>query len=386
MQRAWLERPAAKQQERDVMSERPLSAIVLAAGQGTRMRSSRPKPLHMLCGRPLVRYVLDAVAGCGTARSVVVVGFGADLVIKTLQNDPGTTPLEFVEQRVQRGTGDAVAVGLTGLPDDDLDALDADDGDVLVVPGDTPLIRPETLAALVREHRLSGAACTVLTARVDDPTGYGRVVRDRDGRVERIVEQRDASDDELAIDEINTSIYVFRRSLLAPAIRRITPDNAQGELYLTDVVEVLAEAGHPVVSLVATDTGETHGVNDRAQLARAEAVLRRRTNERWMREGVGMVDPSATFIDAAVVLAPDVVLFPGTVLQGATVVGAGTEIGPATRLSDTRVGERCKVNETVATRAEIGDDAVVGPFAVLEPGARIASGTRTGPFYTGSGG
>lgn len=365
------------------MSERPLSAIVLAAGQGTRMRSTRPKPLHMLCGRPLVRYVLDAVAGTGAERAVVVVGFGGDLVVKTLQEDPGPVPLAFVEQRVQRGTGDAVAVGLTGLPDDDLDALAADDGDVLVLPGDTPLVRPETLSSLVVEHRLSGAACTVLTARVADPTGYGRVVRDKDGRVRRIVEQRDADETELAVDEINTSVYVFRRSLLAPALRRITPDNAQGELYVTDVVGVLAEAGHPVVSLVAGDADEIQGVNDRAQLAAAEAELRRRTNERWMRAGVGMVDPGATYIDTTVTLAPDVVLFPGTVLQGSTVVGAGTEIGPAARLVDTRVGERAKVHETVATLAEIGDDAVVGPFAVLEPGARVGAGERTGPFYTG---
>ena len=366
------------------MSERPLSAIVLAAGQGTRMRSARPKPLHMLCGRPLVRYVIDAVAGGDATRAVVVVGFGADLVVKTLQEDPGPVPLEFVEQRVQNGTGEAVAVGLTGLPDDDVDDPDADDGDVLVLPGDTPLIRPETLAALVVEHRLSGAACTLLTARMADPTGYGRVVRDKDGRVRRIVEQRDAVDAELDIDEINTSIYVFRRGLLAPALRRLTPDNAQGELYVTDVVGVLAEAGHLVVSLVAEDPDETQGVNDRAQLAVAEAELRRRTNERWMREGVGMVDPAATYIDTTVTLAPDVVLFPGTVLQGATVVGAGTEIGPATRLADTRVGERAKVNETVATRAEIGDGAVVGPFAVLEPGSQVGAGVRTGPFYTGA--
>jgi bifunctional UDP-N-acetylglucosamine pyrophosphorylase/glucosamine-1-phosphate N-acetyltransferase len=365
------------------MSERSLSAIVLAAGQGTRMRSARPKPLHMLCGRPLVRYVLDAVAGCEADRAVVVVGFGADVVIKTLQEDPGPVPLEFVEQRVQNGTGDAVAVGLTGLPDDDLDMLDADDGDVIVLPGDTPLIRPVTLAGLVLEHRLSGAACTLLTARMDDPTGYGRVVRDKDGRVRRIVEHRDADDAELAIDEINTGVYLFRRGLLAPALRRLTPHNAQAELYVTDVVAVLAEAGHPVVSLVATDAEETQGVNDRAQLAVAEAELRHRTNERWMREGVGIVDPAATYVDTTVVLAPDVVLFPGTVLQGATVVGAGTEIGPATRLSDTRVGERAKVNESVASLAEIGDDAVVGPFAVLEPGARVGAGVRTGPFYTG---
>jgi bifunctional UDP-N-acetylglucosamine pyrophosphorylase/glucosamine-1-phosphate N-acetyltransferase len=186
------------------------------------------------------------------------------------------------------------------------------------------------------------------------------------------------------IDEINTSIYVFRRSLLAPALRRLTPDNVQGELYVTDVVQVLAEAGHPVVSLEADDPDETHGVNDRAQLAAAEAELRRRTNARWMREGVGIVDPGATYIDITVRLAPDVVLFPGTVLQGATVVGAGTEVGPATRLSDTVVGEGSKVNETVATRAEIGDEAVVGPFAVLEPGSRVGDGVRTGPFYTGT--
>jgi bifunctional UDP-N-acetylglucosamine pyrophosphorylase/glucosamine-1-phosphate N-acetyltransferase len=362
------------------MSERPLSAIVLAAGQGTRMRSSRPKPLQMLCGRPLVRYVLDAVAESGAARAVAVVGFGADLVVKTLQEDGGPIPLDFVEQRVQRGTGDAVAVGLTALPEDD---LDAEDGDVVVLPGDTPLLRPGTLAALVAEHRLSGAACTLLTARMPDPTGYGRVVRDKEGRVRRVVEQGDADASELAIDEVSTSVFVFRRGLLAPALRRLAPDNAQAELYLTDVVAVLAEAGHPVVSLVADDADETQGVNDRAQLAVAEGELRRRTNERWMREGVGMVDPGAIYVDSTVVLAHDVVLFPGTVLQGATVVGAGTEIGPHTRLSDTRVGERSKVNETVATLAEIGDDAVVGPFAVLEPGARVASGVRTGPFYTG---
>jgi bifunctional UDP-N-acetylglucosamine pyrophosphorylase / glucosamine-1-phosphate N-acetyltransferase len=363
------------------MSERPLSAIVLAAGQGTRMRSARPKPLHMLCGRPLVRYVLDALVDCDAQRAVVVVGYAADLVIKKLQEDPGPVPLEFVEQRVQSGTGDAVAVGLTGIPDD-LDDLDVDDGDVLVLPGDTPLIQPDTLAALVLEHRLSGAACTLLTARMDDPSGYGRVVRDKDGRVRRIVEHRDASDAERAIDEINTGIYVFRRGLLAPALRRLTPDNAQSELYVTDVIEVLADAGHQVVSLVADDAENTQGVNDRAQLAVAEAELRRRTNVRWMQAGVSIVDPAATYIDAGVTVAPDVTLFPGTVLQGATSVGTGSEIGPHTRLVDTRVGERAEVTESVARHALIGDDAVVGPYAVLDAGAQVVSGGRTGPFYT----
>jgi len=360
------------------MSARPLSAVVLAAGHGTRMRSARPKPLHLLVGRPLVRLVLDALADCDVSRVVVVVGHGAEAVTKKLLEAPVPWPVEFVEQRVQRGTGDAVSVGMTGLPDDD---LEAEDGDVLVLPGDTPLLRPETLASLVADHRLSGAACTVLTAHLPDPTGYGRIIRDRDGRVSRIVEHRDATDEQRLITEINTAIYLFRRSLLAPALRRLTPDNSQGELYVTDVIEVLADAGHQVLSAQAEDFDETHGVNDRAQLAAAEAELRRRINERWMQNGVTIVDPAATYIDADVDLGTDVTLWPGTVLRGATVVGSGCEIGPDTTLVDTRVGQGAQVTRSVSQRAEIGDEAVVGPFAALEPGASIAPGARTGPFY-----
>lgn len=366
------------------MVQRRLSAVVLAAGQGTRMRSQRPKPLHMLCGRPLVRYVLDALVDVEAERAVVVVGHGADVVVKKLQEagpPPGAAPLrlDFVEQRVQRGTGDAVAVGLTGLPDD----MDDDEYDVMVLPGDTPLLRPETLASLVLEHRLSGAACTVLTAEMDDPTGYGRVVRDKEGRVRRIVEHRDANDVERAIDEVNTGIYVFRRSLLPAALRRLRPDNTQAELYVTDVVEVLAGAGHLVVSMLAGDPDETQGVNDRAQLAAVEAELRRRTNLRWMHEGVTIVDPAVTYLDAEVVLATDVTLFPGTVLQGSTVIGAGSQIGPHTRLVDCRVGEGAVVTESVGEHAEVGDGAVVGPYAALGAGTRVDSGVTTGPFYTG---
>lgn len=363
------------------MSARPLSAVVLAAGHGTRMRSTRPKPLHLLVGRPLVRLVLDALTDCDVSRVVVVVGHGAEVVTKKLLEAPGPWALEFVEQRAQRGTGDAVAVGLTGLPDDDLD----DDGDVLILLGDTPLLRPETIASLVTDHRLSGAACTVLTAHLPDPTGYGRIMRDREGRVRRIVEHRDATDEERLIDEINTGIFVFRRSLLAPALRRLTPDNSQGELYLTDVIEVLADAGHQVLSAHVEDFDETHGVNDRAQLAAAEAELRRRINERWMQAGVTIVDPAATYIDADVDLGTDVTLWPGTVLRGHTIVGSGCEIGPDSTLIDTRVGQGAQVSRTVCDRAEIGDEAVVGPFAALDPGATIAPGVRTGPFYAATG-
>jgi bifunctional UDP-N-acetylglucosamine pyrophosphorylase/glucosamine-1-phosphate N-acetyltransferase len=360
----------------------PLSAIILAAGEGKRMRSQRPKPLHVLCGRPMLLYVLDALSDCPVERAVVVVGHGAERVTKMLQEDGPDLVIDHVEQRVQAGTGDAVSVGLTGL-DDEVDG-DLDGGDVLVLPGDTPLLRPSTIAALVDEHRESGAAATLLSARVDDPSGYGRVVRGRDGGVHQIVEDVDADDDQRAIDEINTSIYCFRRSVLAPALRRLSPeDNAQGEYYLTDVIKVLHDAGYPVASVVADDPGEIAGVNDRAQLAAAEGGLRRRTAASWLARGVTMVDPDRTYIDATVELAPDVTLFPGTLLQGRTVVGRGTELGPDTRLVDCVVGADCVVEQTVGRDAEVGDGAVVGPFAVLEAGAQVPAGARTGAFYTG---
>jgi len=344
------------------------------------MRSTRPKPLHLLCGRAMVLYVLDALPKPEIDRAVIVVGHGAEQVTKKLMDDGAGLRLEFVEQHQQRGTGDAVAVGLSGLGEDDLD----DDDDVLVMPGDTPLLRAETIAALVAEHRLSGAACTILTSKMDDPTGYGRIVRvGKDERVARIVEETDATPDEREIDEINTGIFCFRRSLLSPALRRIHPDNAQGELYLTDVVEVLAEAGHKVISVVAPDGAETKGINDRTQLASAESDLRARTNRAWQALGVTMVDPSSTYLDAAVTLSPDVTLFPGTILQGRTTIGAGVEIGPGCRLVDCTVGEHSTLEHTIARRSEIGSDCHVGPYAVLEPGTQLRAGTRTGPFYTG---
>ncbi len=341
------------------------------------MRSERPKPLHLLCGRPMVRYVLDALADCSVDRVVVVVGHGAERVTKKLQSQDSDYLLDFVEQHSQLGTGDAVSVGLTAFPDVD----GADDGDVLVFPGDTPLLRPATISHLVEQHRISGAACTVLTARLSDPSGYGRVVRGRDDRVARIVEHRDATPAQREIDEINTSIYCFRRSVLAPALRRLQPVNDQGEYYLTDVVEVLHDAGYGVAAVVAEDEEETHGVNDRAQLAAAEAELRRRTNHHWLRRGVTMVDPGRTYVDTTVDLATDVTLFPGTILQGHTVIGQGAEVGPDTRLVDCMVGARSIVEATTARDAEIGADAHVGPYAHLAPGTSVPDSTTTGPFH-----
>ena len=349
------------------------SAVVLAAGEGTRMKSSVPKVLHPLCGRPMLLHVIGALEQLDVDRIVVVVGHGAERVIKTLHG--GTDiPLEFVEQRVQRGTGDAVSVGLTVFDDSD------GEDDIIVVPGDTPLLRAETVAALARRHDEEGAAATVLTARLPDPTGYGRIVRNKDGRVESIVDHWDATPEERAIDEVNTSIYCFRRGLLAPALRRLSPENTQGEYYLTDAIAVLRQAGHKVIAMTAPEAAEAMGVNDRLQLAEAEAALRERINRRWMYEGVTMADPSRTYVDAGVVLGPEVQLLPGVVLEGRTSVGAGATIGPDTRLVDTVVGAGATVTYTVAREAEIGDGVTVGPFTHLRPGTRLAQGAKAGSF------
>jgi bifunctional UDP-N-acetylglucosamine pyrophosphorylase/glucosamine-1-phosphate N-acetyltransferase len=357
------------------MHERRLSAVVLAAGEGTRMRSERPKPLHLLCGRPMILHVLDAMAEIDVTRVVVVVGHRADWVTKTLiQHAPASMHIAFVEQETQSGTGDALAVGLTGLPDDD-----DEEEDVVVLPGDTPLLRPQTLAALVRFHRLVDAGATLLTAEVEDPRGYGRVVHGKDDTVCRVVEEVDASDEERAICEVNTSIYCFRRTILAPALRRLMPANAQGEYYLTDSVSVLSNAGYRVQSLVLPDPMEAAGVNDRAQLAVAEAELRDRINERWMRRGVTMWDPERTYVDSGVTLSADVSLLPGVILRGRCEVGEGSEIGPNCVLTDTRVGRHAVVAESACDRAIVGDDARIGPFCVLQPGAEVGAGVMVPP-------
>lgn len=358
------------------MAYRPLSAVVLAAGEGTRMRSKVPKVLHPLCGRPMLLHVLDTLVALPLDRIVVVVGHQAETVTKTLHDQLVTDiPIEFVEQRVQRGTGDATSVALTAFSE----TVDGDD-DVIVCSADIPLLRPETLAALATEHRLADSAATLLTAVLDDPTGYGRIVRDARGNVERIVEQTDANDDELAITEVNPSIYCFRRAFLAPSLRRVSPENSQGEYYLTDVVEVLRGAGHAVLAMAAADPTETLGVNDRAQLADAEAILRERINVGWMRAGVSMTDPRRTYIDANVDLAPDVELLPGTILEGRTTIGSGSVIGPDTRLVDTLVGENAVITSSVAREAEVGDGAHVGPYAHLRPGTRLGKASKVGNF------
>jgi bifunctional UDP-N-acetylglucosamine pyrophosphorylase/glucosamine-1-phosphate N-acetyltransferase len=357
----------------------PVSAIVLAAGEGSRMRSSRPKPLHLICGRPMVMHVIHALEHLDVERTIVVIGHEAERVAKKVQEQaPGWANVTFVEQTVQLGTGHAVQVGLSAFHNDDLD----DTSTIVVLPGDTPLLRAETVDELVATHEAAGSAATVLTTELDDPTGYGRIIRGRDQRVVAIVEERDATTEQRAIREVNTGIFAFRSDLIGPALRRLSPDNAQAEHYLTDVIEVLANMGH-LIGAVSGPADETSGVNDRWQLALAERELRARTNRTWLLNGVTMLDPRQTFIDVTVEIGRDVTLYPGTILQGRTVVGDRSEIGPDSRLIDCVVGEGAVIENSVGRDAEIGASAHVGPFAYLPPGTAVAESEATGAFYTG---
>jgi bifunctional UDP-N-acetylglucosamine pyrophosphorylase / glucosamine-1-phosphate N-acetyltransferase len=359
------------------MSNRSMSGLVVATSSGVPMRSARPKPIHLLCGRAMASYVLDALAGVGVRQGVVVTGVEGGRIAKRLLEDPPEFPVRFVEQKIDRGTGDAVLLGLSGFDDFD------DDEDLLVVPADLPLLRPATIEALLAVHHAGGAACTVLTVEAGDTADYDRIVRDRHGRVSAVVSERElpAGDSEPKLREAATGVYCIRRGLLAPAIRRTTAENPAGEFRLSDVVEVLAASGHACDSALVTERHDLTLVGNRLQLAEAEAELRRRTNRHWLSLGVTMVDPDRTYIDATVRLGTDVTIFPGTMLQGRTTIGDGCELGPDVRLDRCQVGRNTRIEKATATLATIGSECVIGPFAVLQPGSEIAAGTVTGPFY-----
>ena len=352
-----------------------LDAVVLAAGAGTRMQSRRPKPLHSLCGRPMILYVIDALIAAGVRRIAVVVGPGGPQVAKTVREAGPDVGLVFAEQRSPRGTADAALVGLEALEEAAL--VDPDATDVIVVPGDAPLIEASLVAELVDQHRASGAAATVATHR---GSGGPTVEPASEGRARRIVQP---GGEPVADDALHSAgFYCFRMDLLGPAARRVGPASDDGELRLADAIEVLTDTGHPVATTTPFDADSVRSVHDRTQLAAVEQELRRRINARWLRDGVTMVDPDRTYVDSTVILGNDVVLFPGTMLRGQTVVGSGCVIGPESHLVDCAVGLGARVERTTGRDAEIGRDAVVGPFAVLEPGAQVPASTVTGPFYT----
>jgi bifunctional UDP-N-acetylglucosamine pyrophosphorylase/glucosamine-1-phosphate N-acetyltransferase len=346
------------------------AVVVLAAGEGKRMRSARSKLLHEVAGHSLLSYAVTAATTLQPQHVVVVVGHLREQVEAHLAEiAPHVTT---VVQEEQRGTGHAVQVALAALPELE--------GDVVVTYGDVPLLDGDTLAGLLADHRAQGAAVTVLTAQVGDPTGYGRVVRDRSGHVESVVEHRDADDDQRTISEINSGIYVFEATTLRQGLAELRPDNAQGELYLTDVLASARRAGGLVSAHLTEDAWLTEGVNDRVQLSRINAELNRRILDRWMRAGVTVVDPASTWVHASVDLSTDVTLLPGTSLEGATSVASGAVVGPDTTLIDVEVGEGARVSRTHGSLAVIGPDVSVGPFAYLRPGTRLGPGAKVGTF------
>ena len=347
-----------------------LAVIVLAAGQGTRMKSSTPKVLHRIGGRSLVGHVLHNAYSLTPERVVIVVRHERDLVVEAVRDM--APEILVVDQDEIPGTGRAVELALDQLP--------GFDGDVLVLSGDVPLLDADTLANLLTAHRGGSAAATVLSANVADATGYGRVIRDPDGAVRRIVEQKDATEDEASVTEINAGVYVFQ----APALRRhlalVGTENSQGEKYLTDVVALLRDSRLTVAVTSAPDAASALGVNDRVQLAEAARLLNARTVRHWQLEGATILDPATTWIDVDATLAPDVTVLPNTHILRSTVVGEGALVGPDTSLVDCEVGAGATVTRTDATLAVIGPGATVGPFAYLRPGTYLGEKGKIGTF------
>ncbi len=349
---------------------RPAAVIALAAGEGTRMKSGTPKVLHELCGRPMLGHVLASARALDPQRLLVVVGHGRETVDAYLAEHEPTA--ETVLQEQQNGTGHAVRTAL--------EAAGELDGTVVVTPGDTPLLCTATLADLAALHARDGNAVTVLSAEVDDADGYGRVLRDDDGRVLEIVEHKDATPEQRVVREINSAVYAFDGVLLADAVKRVSTANAQGEEYLTDVLGLLRADGHRVGVARTTDADEIQGVNDRVQLAQARRLLNARTVTALMYAGVTVVDPATIWVDAGVTAEPDAVVHPGTQLHGRTHLAAGAVVGPNCTLTDTTVGAGATVTNAVCEGAEVGAGATVGPYTFLRKGTRLGSGAKAGGF------
>jgi bifunctional UDP-N-acetylglucosamine pyrophosphorylase/glucosamine-1-phosphate N-acetyltransferase len=349
------------------------AAIVLAAGKSTRMRSKLPKALHPVCGKPILAHILDALAGAGVNRRVVIVGHEGDTVRKTLDARYGPDALLYAEQTVQKGTGHATQMAEP--------VLAAHQGIVLVLPGDTPLLSSDSLQRLLETHIAKRASATLLTAVLPHDAGaYGRVLRDADDLVTGIVEARDATPAQLAVREINTSVYAFSAPSLFRALRDLRPDNAQGELYLTDVIKLLRAAGETVAAEVATDPDIVLGVNTRVELAEINTKMRARLLQDLMLSGVTIADPATTYVEAGVTVGQDTTILPNTHLMGATHIGEDCVIGPNAVVTGTTIGNRVVVRLSLADHAVIGDDSRIGPFSHLRPGTKLGRGVRIGNF------
>lgn len=342
-------------------------AIVLAAGQGTRMQSDLYKVLHPVCGKSMVAHVIDNIRILGADRIVTVVGHGAEMVEEMLGEKS-----DYVLQDKQLGTAHAVqqAERLIGNLS----------GTTLVVCGDTPLIRPETMQALIDHHKKLGAKATILTAIADDPTGYGRIIRGEDGQVLRNVEQKDATLEEQKVIEINTGTYCFDNSALFASLQKVKNDNSQGEYYLPDVVGILRSEDALVSAYVTEDFSETLGINDRVVLSKAEAVMRLRIAEKHMRNGVTITNPENTYISADAVIGSDTTLLPGTMIEGKTIIGKKCVIGPNSQIVDSLIGKGSTVHSSVILSSEVGNNTTVGPFAHVRPDSILGNDVKVGNF------
>ena len=344
-----------------------ICALILAAGMGTRMKSSLPKVLHKVNGIPMIEQVIRLCREAGCSDLAAITGFQGDVVRETVGGG-----ISYIEQKEQLGTGHAVMQAAEYLKNRS--------GYVLIICGDTPLLRAETIRRLIEECPEKKAAAAVLTAIMDDPFGYGRVLRDEAGHMTRIVEQKDGMPDELAVREINTGTYCFEISALLSALPKLNCQNAQGEYYLTDVFEILIREGHIVLPITSPDADETMGVNSRAQLAAASAILRRRKAEELMAEGITLIDPAAVYIEQDVRIGRDTVIYPGTILQGKTVIGERCILGPDTQLTNVRCGNGNRLNRVYAHDCVMGDDNEIVPFVHLRPDTKLHDGVKIGNF------
>jgi len=342
-------------------------AVILAAGQGTRMKSKLYKVLHPVCGKPMVQHVVDQIKKLNIQEMVTIIGHGAEMVQAQLGESS-----HYALQEKQLGTAHAV-MQAQGL-------LEGKDGVTIVVCGDTPLIKAETMESLFKHHEELAAKATILTARIDDPTGYGRIIRNENGLVEKIVEHKDASEAEREINEINTGTYCFDNHALFEALRNVSNDNVQGEYYLPDVIEILKKQGEVVTAFQTNEFEETLGVNDRVALAEAERIMRKRTNEAQMRNGVTIIDPINTYIGTDVEIGQDTVIYPGTIIKGETTIGAECLIGPNSEIDTCKIGNETVIRQSAAHNSSIGSHVNIGPFAHIRPDSNISDDVKIGNF------